>query len=183
MSLPALQTIILCTSVACGLTASVTDARERRIPNWLSAGALLCGLGLHFLSGSWRELGSSVAALLICGVVFLLFYLAGGMGAGDVKLIAAEGALLGLSRVPALLIYTALCGGLLAIVIAAKNGRIRSTAFNVIEITSHHRRHGLARHPELNILNSDSLRLPYALPITAGVILTIWLQSLPGVAL
>jgi prepilin peptidase CpaA len=113
---------------------------------------------------------------MLCGASSLVFHLAGGMGAGDVKLIAAEDCLLGLAIVAFLLTCTALCGDVLALALAMRHGRLRETLSNVEAVTSHHTRNGLAPHPELNVLNQSTLRLPYTLAIAAGSILTIYLQ-------
>ncbi len=164
------------TVVASSLLAAVCDTRTRRIPNLLTFPVMLLGLGLHFSAG-WREGLEALGALTICGVVFLMFYLAGGMGAGDVKLIAAEGCLVGLSNVVPLLALTAIAGGLLAIVYAAMRGRVRATLMNVLALVSHHARRGLQAHPELHVLNAATLRLPYALAIAAGAMMTIYLQT------
>lgn len=68
---------------------------------------------------------------LLCGVIFLIFYLSGGMGAGDVKLIAAVGCIAGLSNSVYLLVLTALAGGVMGIGMALMRGRLRETLFNV----------------------------------------------------
>ncbi len=120
---------------------------------------------------------SSFGSLLLCGTVFLVFYLAGGMGAGDVKLIAAEGCLLGLANAASLLILTALAGGVLAAVYAWKQGQLKQTFVNVATLAIHHSQEGLTPHPELNVQNVQTLRLPYALAIAAGCVLTLSLQS------
>ena len=83
-------------SVSVALIGAMTDIRSRLIPNRLTGPAVLAGVLLHFVSGGWREGGGALLALLVCGGIFLVFHLAGGMGAGDVKLIAAEACLLGL---------------------------------------------------------------------------------------
>ena len=99
------------------------------------------------------------------------------MGAGDVKLIAAEACLLGLPSAGSLLLYTALNGGVMALALAIQRGRLRQTLANVLVLTSHHTRSGLQPHPELNVLNANTLRLPYALAIASGCLLTLLLQS------
>ena len=58
--------------------------------------------------------------------MFLLFYLAGGMGAGDVKLMAGVSVLVGLSHVGEVLIATALLGGVFAMVLAVVQGTAQS---------------------------------------------------------
>ena len=173
----ALHSGSLLLAIGLGLVAGISDLRSRRIPNLLTAPAILVGLVLHLMAGGWREGGSSLLALLLCGAIFLVFHLAGGMGGGDVKLIAAEACLLGLPSASSLLLYTVLSGGLLGLMLAIRRGQLRQTVANVLVLTSHHSRNGLQPHPDLNVLNTRALRLPYALAIAAGTILTVFLTS------
>jgi len=160
----------------CAIVASVFDVKSRRVPNFITGPAVLFGLLLHLTRGGWQQLLTSALAGLICGVVFLLFYLAGGMGAGDVKLIAAVGCIAGLSNIGYVMVFTALAGGVMAIGLATIRGKLKETLFNVGSIATHHSHSGLAPHPELNVLNSKTLRLPYALAIAAGCTLTLYFQ-------
>ncbi len=178
-----LQLVIFMVALACGATGAVTDLQTRRIPNLLTGPAMLIGLTLHLAIGGWKECATSLMALLICGAVFLVFHLAGGMGAGDVKFIAAEACLLGLPNAGTLLLCTALSGGVLALGLAFKSGKLRQTLQNVLVLTKHHRQHGIVPHPELNVLNSNTLRLPYALAIAAGCVFTLLLQPSSGLTL
>jgi prepilin peptidase CpaA len=98
------------------------------------------------------------------------------MGAGDVKLILAVGCIAGLSHVAYLLVLTALSGGVMAIVWAVARGQLQQTIVNVGELASHHRHAGLQPHPDLNLKNAATLRLPYALAIAGGSILTLYFQ-------
>jgi prepilin peptidase CpaA len=164
-------------ATGCAVVGSVFDVKSRRIPNFITAPALLFGLLLHLAIGGWGEFFSSLAAGVICALVFLVFYLAGGMGAGDVKLILAVGCIAGLSHIAYLLVLTAVSGGVMAICLAAARGQLRQTAMNVFALTAHHTREGLRPHPELNILNTQTLRLPYALAIAGGSILTLYFQA------
>lgn len=152
----------------CAATGAVFDVRSRRIPNLLTLSAIPAGLLLHWGLGGWRQLGSSLVAGLICGGIFLVFYLAGGMGAGDVKLITAAGCLAGLSGAGWLLILTALAGGVMAIALALYRRRLKETLVNMTALLLHHRFAGLTPHPELNIDNRQALSLPYALAIAVG---------------
>jgi len=163
-------------ATACALVGSVFDVKSRRIPNFITMPAFLFGLALHLALGGWRQLLSSLAAGLICAAVFLVFYIAGGMGAGDVKLILAVGCIAGLSHVAYLLVLTALSGGVMAIVWAVVRGQLQQTIVNVGELASHHRHAGLQPHPDLNLKNAATLRLPYALAIAGGSILTLYFQ-------
>ena len=163
-------------ATACALVGSVFDVKSRRIPNFITMPAVLFGLALHLALGGWRQLLSSLAAGLICAAIFLVFYLAGGMGAGDVKLILAVGCIAGLSHVAYLLVLSALSGGVMAIVWAVARGQLQQTLMNVGELASHHRHEGLQPHPDLNLKNAATLRLPYALAIAGGCILTLYFQ-------
>ena len=158
-------------SLFCALVGAVYDVISRRIPNAFTLPAILFGLLLHYSLGGWRQLGSAAAGGLVCGLIFLLFHLAGGMGGGDVKLIAAAGCTAGLSLVGPLLMLTSLAGGVMAIGLALYHRRLKQTLRNMCALVVHHRRAGLAPHADLNLGNTHALRLPYA-----------W-QSLPGAGL
>jgi len=69
-------------ATSCAIVGSVFDVKSRRVPNFVTFPAFLIGLMLHLGFGGWRQMLSSLAAGVICGLVFLVFYLAGGMGAG-----------------------------------------------------------------------------------------------------
>ena len=161
----------------CATIGSVFDVKSRRVPNLLTGPSICFGLVLHLTLGGWRQMAVAAAAGLVCGVVFLIFYLAGGMGAGDVKLITAVGCICGFHYIACLLAFTAIAGGIMATVLALARGRLWQTLSNVGELFSHHRAEGLTPHPEINVLNASTLRLPYALAITAGCVLTLYLQG------
>jgi prepilin peptidase CpaA len=161
----------------CAAIGAVTDVRSRRVPNLLTFPAIVAGLALHLALGGWRSMLLAAAAGLICGLIFLIFFLAGGMGAGDVKLITAIGCLIGMGSIASVLILTAITGGVMAIGLAAARGQLKQTVFNVGALASHHTTEGLKPHPELNVLNKNTLRLPYALAIAAGTIITFYLQG------
>ena len=110
------------TASVCALAGSVFDVKSRRIPNFITMPAFLFGLALHLALGGWKQLLNAFAAGLICGLIFLVFYIAGGMGAGDVKLIMAVGCIAGLSHVAYLLVLTAICGGAMAVIYALMRG-------------------------------------------------------------
>jgi prepilin peptidase CpaA len=160
----------------CAATGSVFDVKSRRIPNFITLPSFVFGLLLHLTLGGWRQFLSSLGAGLLCGLVFLVFYVAGGMGAGDVKLMAAVGSIAGLPHVAYLLALTAISGGVMAVGLALARGRLQQTIMNVGELAAHHSHQGLAPHPDLNIGNAQTLRLPYGLAIAAGSILTLYFQ-------
>ena len=87
------QVVYLCLASGCAVAGAGFDLRSRRIPNFLTLPSRFLGLAVHLLLDGWTALPGALAGMLACGGVFLLFYLAGGMGAGDVKLMAAVGCL------------------------------------------------------------------------------------------
>lgn len=155
-------------SFSCSALAAIFDIRERRIPNKLVGSMFLGGIILHLGIDGPAQAGWSALAALIGGAAFMVFHLAGGMGAGDVKLIAALASVAGISNVKTLLIATVLIGAICAIVLAVWRRQLRRTLANLLVLVMHHGRHGLAAHPELNVSNTATLRLPYAIPMAAA---------------
>ena len=160
------------------LAGAAFDVKSRRIPNFITGPAILAGLLLHLYVDGWHGLLSSFAAGLLAGFIFLVFYLAGGMGAGDVKLIAAAGCLAGLPNIGSVLILTSLAGGAMGIVVALLRGRLKSTLRNLQVLFTHHRYQGLNPHPEWNVKNAATIRLPYGVAIAAGCSITLLLQGM-----
>jgi prepilin peptidase CpaA len=64
----------------------------------------------------------------------------------------------------------------MALVLALARGRLQQTIANVGAIASHHSQEGLQPHPDINLSNVDTLRLPYALAIAGGSLLTLYFQ-------
>jgi prepilin peptidase CpaA len=170
------QEVYLASATVAAVAGAIVDVKSRRIPNLLTGPAILAGLVLHAATGGWHGLWTSLLAGLICGVVFLFFYVAGGMGAGDVKLMIAVGVLGGLPHIAYLLALTAIAGGVMGLVLALSRGRLKQTLANVGALAQHHTSAGIAPHPEMNVRNASMLRLPYGLAIAAGCCATLWLQ-------
>jgi len=168
-----LQLIYAGIAAVCAGVACIFDMRNRRIPNRLTGPVLLLGLVAHTFFSGWKGLADAMGAAFVGGIVFLLFHLAGGMGAGDVKLMAATASVVGLSTLGTLLISTGLAGGMLALGVSVTRGVLRQTMANAFALTAHHRLHGLSPHPELNLKNPDTIRLPYAVPVAVGCLCVV----------
>src|ERR1700730_18217039 len=111
-------------AIVIGIAATVEDLVHRQISNWICGAALLAGVVLHVVSGGWRGGLSALLGSAVGLCVFLIFYLLGGMGGGDVKLMAGFGAVLGVKQLLEAALWTAGCGGLEAgVVIAASQLR------------------------------------------------------------
>jgi len=168
------ETVYLEVAVLCAFSGAICDYRSRKIPNWLTGSSIMLGLILHLVLGGWRSMTSAMLAGLAAGGVFLFFYVAGGMGGGDVKLITAVGSCAGLSHLAAILIATAIAGGIFALALALVAGQLKRTVSNVARLLSHHGSVGLQPHPDLNVQNSRALRLPYGIAIGAGTAMTMF---------
>lgn len=172
------NSLYLALAVVAALVASVWDVKTRRIPNWLTLSAILAGLAVHGVLGGARDMFTALAAALVGGGIFAIFFVAGGMGGGDVKLMAAIAAIVGFQSLFQVMVLTAIMGGVFAICLALAHGRLKQTAHNIKLLLVHHRYQGLTPHPEINVTNRKTLRLPYALAIAAGCLIT-YIGSVP----
>jgi prepilin peptidase CpaA len=165
----AAQAVALALVVAC----AVFDWRSRRIPNALTLPAIVAGLALHGVFGGLSGIAFSLKGLALGAGLFLIPFFLGGMGAGDVKLMGAVGALLGWHLTLAALIYTAIVGGLVAMLAilrakAVKRSFARMGSMFQILFAS-------MRFPSADSLEGDSVRIPYALPIALGTAAALFL--------
>jgi prepilin peptidase CpaA len=146
--------------------AAVCDVRWRRIPNWLTLSALLGGVLLQTVrygaDGIPVALGG--AALGLC--VLLPFYLIHALGAGDVKLLAGLGALVGPQALVSLAIYAALIGGAISVVILARRGTLQFSLAEIMTRPTH--------------LTRSGAKAPYGVAIAGGVYLSMLLPSVIG---
>jgi prepilin peptidase CpaA len=97
------------------LTAAITDLSSQRIPNWLTMPATVLALCMQSAIAGTDGILSGIAGWATGFAMFILFYAQGGMGAGDVKLMATIGAFTGPSRALFIGLYTALFGGVYAL--------------------------------------------------------------------
>jgi prepilin peptidase CpaA len=169
---PSQNSFYLLIALAAALVAAAWDVKTRRIPNWLTASSILIGLAVHCAFGGIHGMLVALAAALVGGGIFVIFFLAGGMGAGDVKLMAAVAAIVSFHSLFQIMVTTALMGGIFALCLAAAHGKLKQTAQNIKLLFVHHRYQGLTPHPDLNIANRKTLRLPYAIAIAAGCLIT-----------
>src|SRR6266566_6889956 len=119
--------IIAALAVAVAVCAAISDVKERRIPNLLTYPALVAGLLLQGILHGWQGLLLSAGGGLLFGGVFLLFYLVRAMGAGDVKLAAALGSIVGSSATWPVMFATAVAGAALAVWFMVWSGRVVET--------------------------------------------------------
>jgi prepilin peptidase CpaA len=158
------------------LAAAVYDLRTRRLPNALTFGAAGVALAVHGAVGGWSELAHAVLGWGVGLAFFLPLYALGGMGAGDVKLLGAIGAWLGPMGAVWTGLYGAIAGGVMALVVAIGRGYLRTAIRNVGSLLLAWFLAGPRPVEGLTLADSKSIRLPYAVPLAAGALATLWMQ-------
>ncbi len=143
--------------------AAIYDVRFRRIPNWLNVTGAILGLLINALIGPPEGgFGFAAIGLAVGFAVQLLLYLLRATGAGDVKLMAAVGALVGWQRWFGIFLTTALAGGVAAIILAVARGRLGKTLWNVGFILSEMKsgRPAYLSRQELDVRSPRAMTLP-----------------------
>jgi prepilin peptidase CpaA len=152
--------------------AALIDGRSLRVPNWLTYHFCLGGLIFAFMRGGSPFLLNSLTGAAVGLLSLMPLYAIGGMGAGDVKLMAGLGAWVGPWLTIGAFVSTALAGALMAVVMIACSGAVwrhigmaHSIAHEVLSV----------RNPVLLAQRAverkpTMLLLPYAIPIAVGSI-------------
>jgi prepilin peptidase CpaA len=155
--------------IAAGIAATAIDIKQRRVPNVLTMG--LAALGLMLSMTGWGAVGIGAAfGGLALGLALLLpAHVFGATGAGDVKLLAAFGALLGPADVFDAFLRAAILGGVMALLVALWRGRLRQTLYGTAMLVTTRSRTMTAviEHPAANN------RFPYAPAIACGAALVV----------
>jgi len=94
---------------------AVGDWRSRRIPNYLTFGGALAGMVFQTAVFGWEGLGQAISGMSLGLGLLLLPYILGGMGAGDVKALAALGAWLGPKGIFSVFCYMGIIGGIMSL--------------------------------------------------------------------
>lgn len=162
------------------LAAAVYDVRYRRIPNWLTVAGVVAGLTLNtFLYQGWPGLRLSLMGLGTGFGVYFVLYVMRFMGAGDVKLMAAIGAMVGWADWFGIFLVTAILGGVAALVLVLFRGRLKRTLFNVGFLLSEMKsgRPAYLGREELDVRNPKALGLPHGAVIAVASIAFLALSA------
>ena len=116
----------------------------------------------------------AVVGLLVGLLVFFPLFALGAMGAGDVKLMAVVGAWIGAKAIIYVALYGSIAGGVLAVIVALRRNYLKQALSNVRMLLTYWWVEGVKPFPALTLESTDSLRLPYALAIAAGLAVTLW---------
>ena len=148
-------------------TAVVTDIRSRRIPNWLTGAIAAAGFGIAVGGGHVTPMQAALG--MVIGLLLMLpGHVIGATGAGDVKLMAAVGAVVGTGSIVRVFLYTAVAGGAFAIVVALRRGRFTRTVRDTTKLVTSpfEARLGIAASNRAN-------RFAYGPAIAAGTLISL----------
>ena len=149
------------------------DARYRRIPNALVLATLIAGLSVNtIINGTGGALASLGGCALAFGLMFML-HIFGAMGAGDVKLFAGIGAVIGAGLVLPTFLVIALVGGALAVITMLRTGAVKTTLFRVMQIFV-----GMLpgwEMPRFAVPADRRHTIPYGVAITFGSLISLFI--------
>ncbi|WP_279615873.1 A24 family peptidase [Paenibacillus pectinilyticus] len=156
--------------------AFVYDMRFARLPNKLTMFGVLAGLLFHAVNEGWSGLVVAIIGALTGFLVVLILYLLGGLGAGDVKLFAAIGAMMGVLFVLQTLMYAILCAGFIGLIILLWKSQMKVTSHKLVRwlftIVVQHNLETL-----VEIKDQKNIKFPFMYAVVPGVAIT-WYYSL-----
>lgn len=150
--------------------AAVIDGLKLKVPNWLTAHLALGGLAFSAWHGGVAGLIGSLQGALVGLSLLLPLYAIGGMGAGDVKLLAGVGAWMGPALTFGAFVTSAVAGGVMAVAMVAWSGEyarhwamFQTIANEILTLRSPAKlsRIAAARKPKMMLL-------PYGIPLAVG---------------
>jgi prepilin peptidase CpaA len=158
-----------------GAIAAVTDVWKFKVHNWLTLPLLIAGLLYHSMAAQGQGIGFSLLGIGFGFSILLLFYVIGGVGAGDVKLLAGCGAWLGLHATFYLFVFAGLATGVYAVGLLLWHGGVMRTVvtFQIIgaQTSAMFRHLGPNERVEEVVANKDDRRkrlIPFAAMVAVG---------------
>jgi prepilin peptidase CpaA len=154
------------------IVAAVIDGYQLKVPNWLTFPMIVSGWVVSTMSFGWEGLGWSLAGTAVGLALLLPAYAVGGMGAGDVKLLAGVGAWVGGTTTLYAFCVSAIIGGMIAILMVLYR---RAWQKHYLQFWAIWNELVTIRDPEqLSTIaaerKSSMLLLPYGIPIAIGTI-------------
>ena len=170
--MPAIAYIV----IAIAGSAALVDLRTRRIPNVLTFGAALAALVFHIAMRGLPGASTAIGGWAVAAALFFAPFALGGMGAGDVKLVAALGAWLGPYDALWLCAYSAIAGGAIALIAAIATGYLRQALSNIRLLLMHWRVMGITPLNSITLATSRGPHVAYGVAILCGTVGTLWFR-------
>ena len=162
------------------IAASWIDLKEHRIPNFLTFSALTAGFSLQLLLQGWDGLIYSLSGLAVGFLILIPFYIKGGMGAGDVKLMAAAGTFLGFEGALLAVGLTLFAGSVMGIFLLVILGGIKAAThryYTTLKQLFYTQSINLSYIPPPSD-EAAAIKFPYASAICVGTIAAMWYLSM-----
>jgi len=157
--------------------AVITDVRYKKIPNILTLSGMIIAIGYHSLVWGFDGLIFSMEGLFLGMALLIAFYFAGGMGAGDVKLMGAIGGFLGPKGVFYAFLFSAIVGGIYAIVILKLRGHLIETLKRYALIIKMFVMTGNFSYVPESRENIRNIKLCYGVAIALGTMFSIFINK------
>jgi prepilin peptidase CpaA len=151
------------------ILAAATDIRSKKIPNWLTFPGIIAGVLYNSSISGPQGCLLSVTGVLLGMAFYLPFYMKGGTGAGDVKLMGTVGGFLGPLGVFYAFLFSSIAGGVYAVLLLIQHGLLKETVKRYWYILGTF----LVHHKMLYIPPADESRMPvlrYGIAIAVGTI-------------
>lgn len=147
-----------------------TDLKYRKIYNHFTFSAVILGLGFNGVINGWGGVVFSLQGFFVGGIVLLVFFMAGGVGAGDVKYLAAAGSLLGAGFVFRAAVTGIIIGGIGVLMYMFLTKRLWVIFRNIANLFRYMIKMGKL---DVTSLQKDKLYIPYGVFLGVGVLLEI----------
>ncbi|MBI3860505.1 MAG: prepilin peptidase [Planctomycetia bacterium] len=154
------------------IVAAWIDGKQLRVPNWITFPMVLSGLAYNCFVGGWEGLSAALFGMVVGLACLLPLYSVGGMGAGDVKLMAGVGAWLGASITIYAFCVSAIVGAVMAVWMVWRRKSFIHHYANFLTILSEWTQ--IKDPRQLSQIAAERkprmLLLPYGIPICIGSI-------------
>lgn len=163
--------VIMALLIPLAIIITYYDVRYRRIPNSFVLATLVGGLAVNTIFGGLQGLYASLGGCALAFIMMFMLHVFGAMGAGDVKLFAAIGAVTGAHMVLTTFLIVVLTGGVLAVVSMIRAGVVMTTMHRVLQIFV-----GMLpgwQMPKFAVPADSKHTIPYGVAITTGTIISI----------
>jgi len=157
-------------AVIVALAGAITDVHSARIPNKLTYTAIAAAILLRTALLGLPGLKNCGLGILVAGGFFLVLFVLGAIGGGDLKMMSAIGAWVGGTHILTVLIAIGLAGGMLAITSVIFSKNTIQTIRNTGRLIAYRFTCGLQPHPEMNVQAPGSRRIPLGLAIAMGTL-------------
>lgn len=154
------------------VAAAVIDGWKLKVPNWLTFPLVIGGWVYSAVCFGWVGLGWSLVGTGVGLALLLPAYAIGGMGAGDVKLLAGVGAWVWGTVTFYAFCFSAIVGGVIAVAMIVLRGGLRKHGAQFAAILSEIMVVRNATHLAENAAQrkGSMMLLPYGIPIAIGTI-------------